>query len=126
VTRFLLDTDCAVYAMLGEHPLLRERLAECEPGEVAISAITYAEIMLGEHQGKPPDLETVDDFVGEVPILPFDEAAARAYAGLAFRRASFDRLIAAHALSIGATVVTNNQADFADVPGLRVENWTRS
>ena len=53
-----------------------------------------------------------------------DEAAAREYAKLPFKRARFDRLLAAHALSIGATVVTNNEADFADVPGLKIENWT--
>lgn len=125
MTRFLLDTDCAVYAMLGKYRGLRARLSECEPGEVAISAITYAEIVLGETQGKPPAQKAIDQFVSEVPILPFDDAAARSYAQLSFRRASFDRLIAAHALSIGATVVTNNEADFADVPGLEVENWTR-
>lgn len=125
MTRFLLDTDCAVYGMLGEHPSLRARIAEYEPGEVAISAITYAEIMLGESQGKSPHLGVIDDFVSVIPILPFDEAAGRAYAQLPFRRARFDRLIAAHAISIGATVVTNNEIDFADVPGLRIENWTR-
>ena len=123
MTRFFLDTDCAVYAMLGKHEPLRTRLAECVPGEVAISAITYAEIVLGEAQGKPPDLAVIDKFVSVVPILPFDEAAARAYAGLPFRRASFDRLIGAHALSIGATLVTNNVEDFTDLPGLKVENW---
>jgi len=125
VTRFLLDTDCAVYGMLGKHENLRTRLGECEPGEVAISAISYAEIMLGGSYGKPPPADIVDNFVTVIPIVPFDEAAARAYAHLPFRRARFDRLIAAHALSIGATIVTNNEADFADVPGLRVENWTR-
>jgi tRNA(fMet)-specific endonuclease VapC len=125
VTGYLLDTDCAVYAMLGIHPDLAERLSECEPGQVVISAISYAEIMLGESRGKLPDLDVVDAFVSVVPVLPFDEAAGRAYAGLPFRRASFDRLIAAHALSLGATVVTNNEDDFADVPGLTVENWTR-
>jgi tRNA(fMet)-specific endonuclease VapC len=123
--RYLLDTDCAVYAMLGRYRELRSRLAECAPGEVAISAVTYAEIMLGESQGKPPDLEAVDEFVSVVPIVAFDEAAARAYAQLPFRRARFDRLIAAHALSLDAAIVTNNEIDFADVPGLRIENWTR-
>ena len=111
--------------MLGTHPELGVRLSECEPGEVAISTISYAEIMLGETQGKPPDLDVVDSFVRVIPILPFDEAAGRAYADLPFRRASFDRLIAAHALSIGATIITNNEDDFAGVPGLRLENWTR-
>jgi tRNA(fMet)-specific endonuclease VapC len=124
VIDYLLDTDCSVYAMLGTHPHLRARLAECEPGEVAISAVSFAEIVMGENLGHPPDREAIDDFVSVVPILPFDEAAARAYATLPFKRARFDRLLAAHALSIGATVITNNEADFADVPGLKVENWT--
>ena len=66
----------------------------------------------------------LDAFVRAIPIIPFDEAASREYAKLPFKRARFDRLLAAHALSIGAIVVTNNEADFADVPGLVVENWT--
>ena len=121
---YLLDTDCSIYAMLGTHPSLRTRLAECEPGEVTISAISFAEIVMGGNRGHPPDRKVIEDFVSVVPIVPFDEAAARAYANLPFKRASFDRLIAAHALAIGATVVTNNEADFADVQGLKIENWT--
>lgn len=122
--RFLLDADCSIYAMLGRYPLLREKLGGCAPGEVAISAISFAEIKMGNNLGHPPDGEVIEDFVELVPILPFDEAAAREYARLPFKRARFDRLLAAHALSIDATVVTNNEADFADVPGLKVENWT--
>ena len=124
MSAFLLDTDCSIYAMLGTHPRLRSRLSACEPGEVAISAISFAEIVMGENLGHPPDRDAIEDFLAVVPIAPFDEAAARAYANLPFRQASFDRLIAAHALAIDATVVTNNEADFADVPGLKVENWT--
>ena len=121
---YLLDTDCSIYAMLGTRPALRARLAECDPDAVGISAVSFAEIVMGENLGYPPDREVIEDFVSVIPILPFDEAAARAYAGLPFKRARFDRLLAAHALSLGATVVTNNEADFADVPGLKVENWT--
>jgi tRNA(fMet)-specific endonuclease VapC len=124
VIRYLLDTDCSIYAMLGFHPALGARLSECAADEVAISAICLAEIVMGEGKGKPPDMPVIEAFLRVVPLLPFDEAAARAYATLPFRRRSFDRLIAAHALSIGAVVVTNNEADFADVPGLKVENWT--
>lgn len=123
--RYLLDTDCSIYAMLGTHPALGERLGECEPGEIAISAISFAEIVMGQEMGKHPDMPVIDAFVSVVPALAFDESAARAYAALPFKRRSYDRLIAAHALSIGATVVTNNEADFADVPGLKVENWTK-
>ena len=124
MTRYLLDTDCSIYAMLGTFPPLGARLTECAPDEVVISAISLAEIVMGEGQGKPPDMPVIDAFLRVIPPLPFDDGAARAYAALPFRRRSFDRLIAAHALSIGATVVTNNLADFADVPGLKVENWT--
>lgn len=122
--RFLIDTDCAIFATTGQMPAMRERLAQCEPGELGLSAVNYAEIVLGMERGKPPTPEALAALVEVVPIVPFDEAAARAYGSLPFKRARFDRLLAAHALSIGAVVVTNNEADFADVPGLVVENWT--
>jgi tRNA(fMet)-specific endonuclease VapC len=125
VIRFLIDSDCAVYAMTGQYPALGRRLSECEPGEIAISAITFAEVARGTHVGKPPPPEVLEAFVREIPLIAFDDAAARAYARLPFRRARVDRLLAAHALSIGAVVVTNNEADFADVVGLAVENWTK-
>jgi len=91
---------------------------------VCLSAISYAEIALGMYHGKPPTPEALALLVAVVPVVAFDEAAARAYARLPFRRARFDRLLAAHAVSLGATVVTNNEDDFADVPGLKIDNWT--
>jgi tRNA(fMet)-specific endonuclease VapC len=125
VTRFLIDSDLAIYSMGGERDsVLNQRLASCSPGEVAISAISFAEVALGTWQGKPPRQDVLDAFVRAIPIVEFDEAASREYAKLPFKRARFDRLLAAHALSIGAKVVTSNQADFADVPGLVTENWT--
>jgi tRNA(fMet)-specific endonuclease VapC len=124
VTRFLIDSDCAVYTMTAQFPVLGERLTNCDPGEVAISAVNFAEVALGAEMGKPPPAQLLEAFVRVIPILPFDEAAARMYAKLPFKRARFDRLLAAHALSIGATVITNNEADFDDVPGLKTENWT--
>ena len=64
----------------------------------------------------------------EIQVLPFDEAAAERYGVMRAavpdrRRDAFDRLIAAHAASLGLTLVTNNEADFYDYPGLVVENW---
>ncbi len=122
--RFLIDTDCAVYAMTARFPALGVRLSACEPGEIAISAVSFAEIALGSELGKPPPADVLEAFVAAIPLVPFDAAAARAYARLPFKRARFDRLLAAHALSLGAAIVTSNEADFADVPGLTVENWT--
>lgn len=122
--RFLIDADSAIYAMGDANSPVNARIADCSPGEVGISAISFSEIALGVRLQKPPPPKVLEAFVAAIPIAPFDEAAAREYAKLPFRRARFDRLLAAHALSIGATVVTNNEADFADVPGLMVENWT--
>ena len=124
MTRYLIDADCAVYAMTARYEPLRDRLTARAPGDVAISVISFAEVALGTENGKPPAPEVLEAFVAAIPLLPFDEAAAREYARLPFKRARFDRLLAAHALSIGATIISNNESDFADVPGLSVENWT--
>ncbi len=124
MTRFLIDSDCAIYAMSGQFPALGARLVDCEPGEIAISVISFAELKLGTMLGRPPPDDVFDAFLAIIPMLAFDEAAARAYAALPFRRARFDRLLAAHAISLNATIVTNNERDFNDVPGLRIENWT--
>ena len=122
--RYLIDANAVVYAMDQGHEALTARIADCAPGEIALSTISFAEVAYGTYVGKPPPPELLEAFVAVVPLLAFDEAAARTYATLPFKRARFDRLLAAHALSIGATVVTANLADFADVPGLLVEDWT--
>lgn len=122
--KYLIDADSAIYAMAEYHSPLTARMEQCAPGDIAISAISFAEIALGTHNGKPPPSGILDAFLAAIPMLPFDEPAAREYARLPFRRARFDRLLAAHALSIGATVITNNEDDFADVPGLKIENWS--
>lgn len=122
--RYLIDADSSIFAMIDAESPVNLRIAQCAPGDIAISAISFAEIALGSNLGKPPPPPVLDAFVAAIPLLPFDEASAREYARLPFKRARFDRLLAAHALSIGAVVITNNEADFADVPGLKVENWT--
>ena len=122
--RYLIDANSAVYAMDVGHEVLTTRIADCAPGEIAMSVISYAEVAYGTYVGKPPPPAILEAFVAAIPLLAFDEAAARAYARLPFKRARFDRLLAAHALSLGVTIITNNEVDFADMPGLAVENWT--
>jgi len=124
VIKYLIDANSVVYAMDVGNEVLKARLAQCEQGEIGISVISYAEVAYGTRIGKPPPPEVLEAFISVIPIVDFDEAAAREYARLPFKRVRFDRLLAAHALSIGAIVVANNELDFADVPGLKVENWT--
>jgi len=123
--KYLFDSNIVIMTVLGVGEPLRRRLADCEEGDIVTSAVAYGEVAFGAARGKPPAFEKLQAFVEEVPILDFDYKAARAYATLPFKRASFDRLIAAHALSHDLIVVTDNEADFADIPGLKVENWTR-
>ncbi len=122
--RYLMDANAAVYAMDVGHEALTDRIARCVPGEIGISTISFAEVAYGTYIGKPPSPVVLDAFVAAIPLIAFDEAAARAYARLPFKRARFDRLLAAHALSIEATVITANLSDFTDIQGLVVEDWT--
>lgn len=121
--KYLFDSNIIIMTVLGIGEALQRRLAGCEDGDIVTSSIAYAEVAFGAVRGKPPAFEKLQAFVEEVPVLDFDYKAARAYATLPFKRASYDRLIAAHALSHDLTVVTDNEADFADVPSLKVENW---
>jgi tRNA(fMet)-specific endonuclease VapC len=122
--KYLLDTNIIVALTVSADENVIRRAGECDVGDMVTSSIALAEVAFGTEQGQPPTMEALRSFVEEVPVLDFDYKAALAYAQLPFKRASFDRLIAAHALSHGLVVVTRNEKDFADVPGLKVENWT--
>lgn len=121
----LLDTNICIYLIEGKSDLARQRVEECAPGAVVTSAICYAELL----RGVPPDDQqakrAVDDFFAIVPVLDFDRHAAETFRSFPFRRHRLDRLIAAHALALGVILVTSNVDDFAVIPGLKVENWTR-
>lgn len=119
----MLDSNIIIALVMNANEGVVRRAGECDAGDLVTSAIAYAEIVYGSVRNRPPDLDQLRAFVEEVPILDFDYKAALAYASLPFRRASYDRLIAAHALSHGITVVTDNVGHFRDVPGLSVENW---
>ncbi|MEP7222831.1 MAG: type II toxin-antitoxin system VapC family toxin [Novosphingobium sp.] len=122
--KFMLDANSIINLLSGSFPALNQRVAETETGAIVTSAIAFAEVALGCQNGKPPELRLLASLIEEIPMLAFDAAAADAYAKLPFKRANYDRLIAAQALSLGLVVITRNTKDFADVPGLVVENWT--
>jgi len=127
---FLLDTNVCIDFALARSDTLRDRIFSSYPRGLGISTVTLAELRVGARhkRAEPADDQKLDTLVRTLTLHPFDEAAAIAYGSIArqigIKRHSFDRLIAAHALSLGLTLVRANEADFADVPGLKVENWT--
>ena len=123
---FLLDSNICIYVLEGLSEPARKRIESCEPGDIVTSAVAYAEVMRGLDPGDTDAVAKAEALFGVVEVLPFDRAAAETYVAIPFRRTSYDRLIAAHAMSLGLTFVTNNEKDFGAIPGLKVENWTRS
>lgn len=135
---FLLDTDTCIYLMTDREPQRRARilarLDALKPNEtVYLSSVTVMELSYGAHKGRwsKANTELLDRFVLDFAIASFDESAARIGGAL---RATLekkgkpigplDTLIAAHALSLGATLVTNNVREFSRVPSLHVKNWS--
>lgn len=134
MTVYLLDTNTAVAAMRGTAGL-DSRLQRLQPEEWCISAITNAEMRYGVAL-KPQAVQLeryVDAFLAVARTEPWDAACAEFHGQLRARlRAKghvlgdFDEMIAAHALALGAVLVTDNMRHFKRVDGLRVENWIRS
>jgi tRNA(fMet)-specific endonuclease VapC len=123
---YLLDTNICIYVLADKASVAARRVQQCPEGSLVTSAVTYGEILHGVRSTGPEDEGKLTRFFERIPVMPFGVAAAEAYAALPFRRGSFDRLIAAHAVSLGLVLVTNNERDFHDVRGLKVENWTRA
>jgi len=132
--KYMLDTNICIYVMHQQPAEVAERVSTLKIGDACMSVITLAELRAGIETLTTTRIHNerlLDQFVRHIPALPFDEAAANSYGVLRAavpvrRKNALDRLIAAHAVSVGATLVTNNEADFKDYPGLVVENWTSS
>ena len=131
--RYLLDTDIASYFIKGRHASIDRQIDRLEPGEYAISVMTRAELLFGLW-GVPdthPSHLMVRRFLGEAHILDWDQPAADTYARLRHqlkvRRVPIDHLdlmIAAHAMSLGSILVTNNLRHHGRLaPELMIENW---
>lgn len=101
-----------------------ERFKQCRKGEIAISAVTWAELTCGLDTHN--DQSQFDGLLSSIAVAPFDIKAAAMFGKLSQqfpnRKSSFDRMIAAHALTLKVKLVTNNEADFA-IYGLDIENW---
>jgi len=130
---YMLDTN-AVSAVMRGNPLMDERLLQLDPADWCISAVTHSEICYG--LSLRPEATTLvraaDAFLAVATTLAWDATAAAAHGRLRaqLRQAGtpigdFDEMIAAHALSVGAVLVTGNERHFRRIPGLTVENWIR-
>jgi tRNA(fMet)-specific endonuclease VapC len=132
--KFMLDTNVCIALIKRKDLSVLGRLQAERPGDVCVSSITLAEMEYGAHKSAKTEQNrlALAAFFAAIPVMPFDDAAAQEYGRIRAhleRRGtpigSLDGLIAAHALALRCVLVTNNEAEFRRVPGLRVENWTK-
>ena len=132
--RYLLDTNICVYLInrRPHHETVLRHMDGLTYGDILISAITIAELRYGVANSARPERnqEKFESFIERFEIADFDDEAAAVYgyirAGLKNAGTPIgplDTLIAAHAISLQCTLVTNNVREFERVPGLKIENW---
>ena len=127
----LLDTNICIYIINAKPPAVLERFQKYRLGDIGLCSVVAAELAFGvAKSGSARNREALDMFLAPLTILPFDAAAMWIYGDLRAdleRRGtpigSLDTMIAAHALSQQALLVTNNSREFAKVPGLQLDNW---
>ena len=130
--RYMLDTNICIYVIKHKPESVFRKLKKIKPEDVCISSITYAELAYGVEKSAQPERNrlALSMMLSSIEIVAFDDAAADEYgeirAGLERKGTpigSLDMLIAAHARSLGCTLVTNNTKEFCRVEGLKLANW---
>ena len=130
---FMLDTNIASYVIKGNIPQVRQRLLKVPMASVGISVVTESELRFGV--AKKPEAArlkiAVEEFLLRVNVLPWDSEAAKQYAYIRFAlegsgepMGNLDIMIAAHALSSHAVLVTNDRV-FRRLKQLKIEDWTK-
>ena len=127
----LLDTNICIYIINQKPPAVLDRFKGFSAGEIGISSVVAAELAFGiQKTGSMRNRDALNLFLAPLSILPFDAGCVWAYGKLRAQLekigqsiGALDTMIAAHALALGLPLVTNNQKEFARVPGLRLENW---
>jgi tRNA(fMet)-specific endonuclease VapC len=127
---YLLDTNICIYIIREKPPSVLTRFSKIKPGDVGISVITLCELEYGVENSSNRDKnkEALNLFV--LPLVVFsltvpvgEEYGRIRYASRKNQIGAYDLLIAAHAIQLGFTLVTNNIREFQRIPGLRCENW---
>ena len=130
--RYLLDTNICIYIAKQKPHGVLARLQHLRAGDVGMSVITYLELVYGawKSQRREANLLRIQGLERLIPVLPLDASTGRHYGQIRAeleRKGSpigaYDMLIAAHALTLGLTLVTNDAREFRRVPQLIVENW---
>jgi tRNA(fMet)-specific endonuclease VapC len=130
--RYLLDTDTCIYLRQRRPESVTRYFAKLNPGEAAISVVTYGELFYGIEKSSQSrvSFDQMVELTTFLPVLPLTFETAKAYGSI---RADLERggrligsndlWIAAHARAEGLTLVTNNQKEFRRVRGLKLQNW---
>jgi tRNA(fMet)-specific endonuclease VapC len=131
--KFLLDTNIFI-ALIKRKPVQTiARLSDLSVGDIGLSSITLAELQYGVVKSGQPERnrQALEEFLLPLEIAAFDRKAADIYgivrAGLEKAGTPIgplDTMIAAHALSLEATLVTNNTREFCRIPALKIDDWT--
>ena len=130
--RFMLDTNIIAYAKNNRPETVLKRLMQHSPEDYCISSITLAELEFGVYNSARPEQNQLAlvTFLARIKVVPFDADAAREYGIIRAdltRKGTLiganDLLIAAHAMALDVTLVTNNTREFERVDGLKLENW---
>jgi tRNA(fMet)-specific endonuclease VapC len=130
--RYLLDTNICSYILKNRPVSVKHKFDEVGAEHLCISSVVLAELYYGaaRHPKSVIIRKEIDDFVSRLLVVAWDEQAANHYGAIraALEKAgtpvgAMDMLIAAHARSMGATLVTNNQREFERIAGLAVQNW---
>jgi tRNA(fMet)-specific endonuclease VapC len=132
----MLDTDTCIFLMRGESPALAAKVQSVPLQQQVMSAVTFAELTYGVQASaaakRKQNQSVLDSLVLHLAVLDWPQDAAKHYAEIredlkkrGAQLGAADLMIAAHARSMGAIVVTNNAKDFERVKGLQVENWTK-
>lgn len=128
----MLDTNICIYLIKQQPREVTEKLQGIALGEIAVSAVTVAEMMYGveKSQHKEKNKTALQAFLAPLEIVDFNFTAAQQYGAVrAYLEkngkpiGAYDLMIAAHALSLHLTLVTNNEQEFQRIPDLVVENW---
>lgn len=132
--KFMLDTNTCIYIIKQKPFEVIERFKRTKISQIGISSITLSELFYGVSRSSKPKQNQVAlaQFIAPLVILPYGDEAAQYYGDIrAYLEkqgtpiGSLDMLIAAHALSIACTLVTNNEKEFIRILNLKIDNWVK-